>query len=65
MLKEIPKKTLKLKSVQNLFLPEIRLKDLGLRIAGQRSLRKINPDTALVFTKRSFGHFCITFLCRQ
>jgi hypothetical protein len=41
---------------------DIRLNDLGLRIPGQRSLKNIKPDTALVFTKRSFGHFCITFL---
>ena len=35
---------------------------LGLRIAGQSSLRKMNPETTLVLTKRSLGHFCITSL---
>ena len=39
--------------------------DLGLRIAGHNSLRKMKPDTTLVLTNLSLGHFCITSLCRQ
>ena len=48
-------------SVFSSYIPEMRLKDLGLRIAGHKSLRKIKPETALVLTNLSFGHFCITF----
>ena len=33
---------------------------LGFNIAGQRSLRNMKPDTTLVFTYLSLGHFCMT-----
>merc|ERR1719419_1973756 len=39
--------------------------DLGLSIAGHKSLRKIKPETTLVLTNLSLGHFCITSRCRQ
>ena len=37
---------------------------LGFNIAGQRSLRNMKPDTTLVFTYLSLGHFCVTSRCR-
>ena len=37
---------------------------LGFSIAGQSSLRNMKPDTTLVLTYLSLGHFCITSRCR-
>ena len=31
---------------------------LGFRMAGQSSLKNMNPETTLVFTNLSLGHFC-------
>lgn len=43
----------------------IKLNCLGLRMAGQSSLKNINPLTTLVLTNLSWGHLFITERWRQ